>query len=382
MQYALYGRVRTPRFKNRVFLILNNDVTHLARCIELAMKGRGLVSPNPRVGAVVISSDGVVIGEGYHKRYRDAHAEVAALSACEKGAAIGGTLYVNLEPCCYTGHTPPCTDAIMASGIKKVVVSSIDPNPMVSGKGINILREHGISVSVGTLASEAQYLNRGYFTRIQQNRSWCAAKIALSIDGKMANKAGMSKWITGNEARQIAHSMRAGHDGILVGRNTVQLDDPELTVRMVDGPDPVRIVLAGSGMIAANSVIARTASKVRTIMVVDETTEIDDELNEIELLRLPSDDNGNIDPSQILYKLLAYGIQSVLIEGGSKVLSSFIAADMLDEISIGVAPTIIGEGISPMEHFIPDTWKDRPKYQLKSFSRAGSDLIMSYVREG
>jgi diaminohydroxyphosphoribosylaminopyrimidine deaminase/5-amino-6-(5-phosphoribosylamino)uracil reductase len=380
LQYALYGKSpHSPIFKSG-FLFLNIDETYLSRCIELAKQGRGHVSPNPRVGAVVISENGNVIGEGYHQHYGDAHAEVAALSSCENGATRGSTLYVNLEPCCYIGHTPPCTDAIIGAGIKQVIISSPDPNPKVNGKGISKLRENGISVSIGQLAEEAKYLNRGYFSRIQRKRAWCAAKIALSIDGKMANLAGQSKWITGKEARQIAHSLRADNDGILVGRNTVQLDDPELTVRMVEGSDPVRIVLAGSGKIATNSVIARTTSSVRTIMVVDLTAEIDDKLSGLELLRLPSDENGIIDPQQILRELPAFGIQSILIEGGAKVLSSFMAADMLDEISIGVAPSIIGQGISPMEHFIPASWEERPKYRLKSFHKAGSDFIMTYVR--
>ncbi len=361
---------------------MNVDAVRLARCVELAKKGRGCVSPNPRVGAVVVSRDGEVISEGFHEQYGQKHAEVAALSACPDGMAKGGTLYVNLEPCCYTGHTPPCTEAIMHSGIERVVISSEDPNPKVNGKGVNILREFGISVSIDKNTEEANYLNRGYFSHVRQKRSWCAAKIALSIDGKMANSDGYSKWITGKEARKVAHAMRADHDGILVGGNTVKLDDPELTVRMVDGVDPVRIVLAGSGKINENSIVVRTASQVRTILVVDEDAEVSDKLSGMELLRLPTDENDIINPLLILQKLPSFGVLSVLIEGGSRVLSSFIEAGLIDEISVGIAPTIIGNGISPMEHFVPKSWNNRPSYSLKSYYQAGSDLIVSYVRKG
>jgi len=366
---------------NRGFLFLDDDLIHLTRCLELASKGRGHVSPNPRVGAVLLSSAGVVVAEGYHRCYGEVHAEVVAMTSCTRDKSQGGTLFINLEPCCYTGHTPPCTDAIVSAGIKRVVISTSDPNPKVNGKGIKFLREQGILVSIGTNSKEAEYFNRGYFNYILRQRSWCAAKIALSIDGKMANKSGLSKWITGNEARRAAHAMRADHDGIMVGRKTVQLDNPELTVRMTDGPNPVRIVLTATGKIPTNSAIASTTSMVRTIMVVDEKSVIDKDLSNIELLRLPCNEHGEIDPRLILQELPGYGVLSVLIEGGAGVLSSFMNADLLDEISIGTAPTIIGEGISPMEHFAPTSWAQRPKYSLKSYNKAGSDLITTYIRE-
>lgn len=355
----------------------------MRRALKLALKGRGCVSPNPRVGAVIVGSDGQVLGEGYHRRCGLAHAEIEALNSCQPSRLKGSTLVVTLEPCCHQGRTPPCVAAIIKAGIRKVVAATSDPNPKVKGQGFMALRAAGIEVETGVLEGEAKYLNRGYFSHLIRGRAWCAAKIALSIDGKMANREGMSKWITCAEARKLAHAMRADHDSILVGSGTVYHDNPELTVRMLRGENPTRIILAPRSGITHGSTLARTAKTVPTILITDETSNPPGtDLEGIITLRLPASEQGRIDPELILRELPERGLLSVLIEGGSQVLSSFLEAEMIDEISVGMAPSIIGEGISPFEYFKPKSWEWRPRFVVQQIKRLGSDVIVIYRREG
>ena len=354
----------------------------MRRVLRLALKGRGHVSPNPRVGAIIVSPDGRVLGTGYHSRFGEQHAETAAIEACNGQDLRGAALYVNLEPCCHEGKTPPCCTAIIKAGIERVVASTTDPNAQVYGRGFAMLKSAGIKVDVGILASEARYLNRGYFSSRERGRAWCAVKVALSLDGKMAAPDGQSKWITGTEARKLAHAMRADHDGVLVGSGTVRLDNPELTVRSVRGPNPVRIILAPNTGIPEGCKLAKSASSVRTIIVAaGEKNPPGSDIRGIEILRLPNRGNGRIDPEDLLTRLPLIGVQSLLIEGGSSVLSSFMKADQIDEISIGIAPSIVGKGISPFEHFSPSSWEERPKFFVNSIKRYGKDIVIRFSRK-
>ena len=236
------------------FLFLKDqDYKFMQRVLELAKRGRGYVSPNPRVGAVVVSGSGELLSEGYHVRYGGPHAEIVAIRACKGENTNGATLYVNLEPCCFQGKTPPCCEAIIESGIKRVVAASKDPYYKVSGRGFERLRRAGIEVNVGLLAEKARFQNRGFFSRAERGRAWCSVKIAVSIDGKIAASDGQSKWITGPEARKLSHALRADHDAVMVGGNTVKNDDPELTVRSVRGVNPVRLILSPRFGIPLNS---------------------------------------------------------------------------------------------------------------------------------
>lgn len=351
----------------------------MRRAIILARRGRGAVSPNPRVGAVVVDQSGRVIAEGWHHRFGEAHAERDALTKVPAGAARGGTLYVNLEPCCHSHKTPPCTEAIISAGLKRVVAAIQDPFPAVNGCGFRALAKTGVEVVTGVLQVEAIRLNRGFFSVVERGRAWCAAKVALSLDGKLANHQRLSKWISGPEARKLAHELRADHDGILVGGGVIEADDPELTVRLVKGPNPTRIILSPTRGIPSTSKIAQSAGAVRTILVVGEEWQ-GMAPTSVELLRLPTK-SGKIDPRELLRRLPEFGVASLLIEGGTGVLSGFMSAGVLDEISVAYAPSVIGRGLSPFDEFEPFDWANRPRYWIQRVRRYGEDVVVTYLPE-
>jgi diaminohydroxyphosphoribosylaminopyrimidine deaminase/5-amino-6-(5-phosphoribosylamino)uracil reductase len=358
------------------------DLKQLKRTFKLALRGRGQVSPNPRVGAVIVGKDGEVISEGFHRHFGAPHAEVDAIDSAHRKTLDDATLYVNLEPCVHHGKTPPCCEAIVRSGIRRVVAATIDPDPRVNGKGIKFLREAGVEVAVGLLENEARYLNRGYLSATVRKRAWCAVKVALSLDGKMAAWDGTSKWITGSEARQLAHTMRADHDAVLVGAGTVRYDDPELTVRMVKGPNPARIILAPKSGLSPKSKLAIEADKIRTILVCGgQDSSLSKGSEAVELLALPLDKQGDVKPKTLLEHLPALGICSVLIEGGSGVLSSFMQAGVIDEISVALAPSVIGHGLSPFEGYSSTSCESRPVYLPGKVRRFGSDIVVTYLKE-
>ncbi len=360
-----------------------NDLTYMRRALKLADKGKGSVSPNPRVGAVIVNADGKIIGEGYHAKYGEDHAEVRALKAARGKLTADATIYVTLEPCCHHGKTPPCAEAIAQAGIKRVVVATTDPNPKVNGKGIEYLTKAGVTVEVGLLEDQARYENRGYFSHRTRHRAWCAAKIALSLDGKMANPESFSKWITCEAARKLAHTFRADHDGILVGGGTVRNDNPELTVRMTKGSHPTRFILSPNFGIPHGSHLARTVKEVPTYLLTTENSKPQGlDIDGLNVVTFPENSDGRIDPVQILQKLPRLGILSLMIEGGSQVLSSFMAAGMIDELFVVYAPSVIGVGISPFESFKPESWDWKPRYTCSSIKRVGSDLAVQYTREG
>ena len=360
----------------------NFDRRMMRRAIRLAQKGRGRVSPNPRVGAVIISRDGHILSTGFHDHFGGSHAEIAALNACRGKDTRGATMYVSLEPCCVQGKTPPCSDAIIQAEIGRVVVAAIDPDPRANGCGIKALKAAGIEVDAGIEGERAKYVNRGFFSFQKFGRAWCAVKVATTIDGKMAAPNGHSQWITGPEASKLAHTLRADHDGVLVGGNTVRNDDPLLTVRSVRGSNPVRIILAPHTGVPPGSKLAQTCDRVRTILVVTDKTKPDYSINDnIETISLPDIGDGTIDPTTLLSILPQYGVLSLLIEGGSGVLSSFMQAGVIDEISVCIAPSIIGDGISPFEKFIPESWETRPVFSRNSVKRYGEDIVITYQRK-
>jgi len=219
-----------------------SDESYMRLALRLARKGAGRVSPNPMVGAVVVDPSGEIISTGYHPEFGKPHAERIALKKLGYKAS-GATLYVNLEPCCHHGKTLPCTEAIIKSGVKRVVVGVLDPNPQVSGRGVEILRKHGIEVKVGVLEEECKWLNRGFFKWVLKGIPYVVLKWAQTLDGKIATVTGESKWISSERALNYAHRLRAESDAVVVGKNTVLADDPELTVRRVRGVDPLRVVL-------------------------------------------------------------------------------------------------------------------------------------------
>src|SRR5436309_2908852 len=239
------------------------DFDGMHRALELAERGRGFVEPNPLVGAVLVR-DGQVVGEGWHQRYGQAHAEVNALSAAGE-AARGATLYVTLEPCCHHGKTPPCTDAVLKAGVARVVVAMADPFPKVSGGGLAILRAAGVEVHVGLCEPEARELNAPYLKLLRTGRPWVHAKWAMTLDGKIATRTGDSKWISGEESRRRVHELRGRMDAILVGRGTVVADDPLLTARPAGPRVAARVVVSASGELPERCQLRATAREVPVI---------------------------------------------------------------------------------------------------------------------
>ncbi len=329
---------------------MTRDEAFMRRALELAARARGKTSPNPLVGAVVVK-DGAVVGEGYHRKAGEPHAEVHALEQAGSRAR-GATLYVNLEPCCHFGRTPPCTEAIIRAGIARVVAATLDPNPLVSGKGVARLREAGISVEVGVLEKEARRLNEVFFKYITTRLPFVTLKAALSLDGKIATAAGESKWITGEEARRFVHELRAQHDAVMVGIGTVLADDPSLTVRLVETErQPRRIVVDSRLRIPLESQLVRTAREVPTIVAAVAglaPPEKKDALaaRGVAVWELPGD-QGRVDLGALAAALGRAEVTSVLLEGGATLNAAALAAKLVDKLVFFFAPLLIGGRDAP-----------------------------------
>ncbi|MDZ7330347.1 MAG: bifunctional diaminohydroxyphosphoribosylaminopyrimidine deaminase/5-amino-6-(5-phosphoribosylamino)uracil reductase RibD [candidate division KSB1 bacterium] len=323
-----------------------NEGDYLKRAIRLARRGMGHVSPNPMVGCVIVNNDAIV-GEGYHRYFGGPHAEVEALQAAGEAAA-GATLYVNLEPCCHYGKTPPCTDAIIRAGIKRVVVGMIDPNPLVNQRGIEILRQHGIEVTSGVEEEACRELNRCFIKYIVAGLPYVTMKIAQSLDGRIATATGHSQWITSYPARVLAHRLRAEHDAVIVGIGTVLADDPQLTVRFVKGTNPWRIVLDDQLRIPLSSRLLTGELAARTIVATtsqDEMRKKAVEATGAQVWTISPNQSNRVSIPELLKKMASAHISSALIEGGSQVNTAFLKAGMVDRIIIAIAPRIIGAGI-------------------------------------
>ncbi len=319
------------------------DEEYMARALELAKKGGGFVNPNPQVGAVIVK-DGEVIATGYHRKFGGPHAEVNALDEAGN-AAEGATMYVTLEPCVHYGKTPPCADEIIESGLKRVHVAIQDPNPRVSGKGIEKMRGAGIEVTLGLLDDEAEQVNEIFLHYTETGRPFVLLKLAMTFDGKIATRTGDSRWITSGEARQEVHRLRGRYSGVVVGVGTVISDDPRLNVRDAEGPDGARFVLDPSGRTPLDSRLFQLESHAPTIMVVgqnlpDARAEEFEELG-AEVWRLPVKDRG-VDLDAFLDRAGESGYDSLLVEGGSEVAGSFVDLNLLDKINFFYAPKIIG----------------------------------------
>ncbi|WP_031515252.1 bifunctional diaminohydroxyphosphoribosylaminopyrimidine deaminase/5-amino-6-(5-phosphoribosylamino)uracil reductase RibD [Desulfofalx alkaliphila] len=322
-----------------------SDRHFMKEALQLAAKAEGYTSPNPMVGAVVVKNN-MVVGKGYHQRAGSPHAEVHALR--EAGdQARGATLYVTLEPCCHYGRTPPCTEAIKAAGIRKVVVAMTDPNPKVAGKGIEILKEAGIEVVSGVLEEEAARLNEIFLKYISHNKPLVALKAAVSLDGKIATSTGESQWITGSESRNYAHVLRHRYDAILVGVNTVLIDNPSLTTRLPEGKglDPIRVVLDSKCRTPLNAKVINQPSNARTIIVTTKAAPRD-RIKALEAagaeVIVAEDHNGRVSIPDLLEHLGRRQITGLLVEGGAGVHGSFLEAKAVDKVYWFIAPMIIG----------------------------------------
>lgn len=314
-----------------------------------AARGRGLVEPNPMVGAVVVR-DNQPIGIGHHARFGGDHAEVAALKNCI-APTTGATMHVTLEPCSHFGKTPPCVDAIIAAGLRRVVVAVGDPNPRVNGQGLKRLRENGIAVEVwestSEIARDAYLLNLPFFKKIIKGQPHLIAKWAMTLDGRMALASGDSRWISNDRSRALVHELRGRVDGVMVGIGTALADDPALTARPPGTRNQVRIVIDPRAQLPSGSHLATTARELPVWLMVAEKAPADRvealEQSGCRVIRLPADEEtGVIDPPTILDFLGLEGLTNILLEGGSRTLGRFFAAGAIDEVQVFIAPKLFG----------------------------------------
>ena len=319
-----------------------NDTGYMRMALELAKKGMGWTAPNPMVGAVIVK-DGRIIGQGWHERWGEAHAERNALASCLEPPE-GATMYVTLEPCCHHGRQPPCTDAILEAGIRRVVVGAGDPNPLVAGKGIRILQEHGVAVTEHVLEAECRKLNEVFFHFIQTKRPFVVMKYAMTMDGKIAAYTGASRWITGETAREHVQIQRHRYTGIMVGVGTVLADDPMLTCRMPNGKQPVRIVCDTSLRTPLSAQIVATADRIPTILATccpDRERQIPYEKAGCRILCL-EEKNGHVDLEQLMERLGQEQIDSILLEGGGTLNWAALESGIVQKIQAYIAPKLFG----------------------------------------
>lgn len=321
------------------------DEQYMRMALSLARKGLGTTSPNPMVGAVLVKG-GKIVGKGYHKKAGGHHAEVAAVHDA-KEETKGSALYINLEPCVHYGKTPPCTDAIIQAGIKKVVVSMLDPNPQVNGKGVQTLRKSGIEVKVGMLEEEARALNEAFIVSMERKRPFFTMKAAVSLDGKIATKTCDSRWISNEESRKHVDALRSVSDGTMVGINTVIADNPLLVPKMTRPKKiPVRLILDSKLRIPLACDMVKTSEKYTTWIFTSEESRADKEVKlksmGIDVIRVPRDENGRVSLRHICDELYKRGIVSVLVEGGGEVNSALLREGLIDKIVLFYAPIFIG----------------------------------------
>jgi diaminohydroxyphosphoribosylaminopyrimidine deaminase/5-amino-6-(5-phosphoribosylamino)uracil reductase len=352
---------------------------HWMRCaLELAERGRGHVEPNPLVGAVVVR-DGQNVGEGWHQRYGQAHAEVNAFAEAGE-AARGATLYVTLEPCCHHGKTPPCTDAVLRAGVRRVVAAMADPFPQVAGQGAKLLRQAGVEVAVGMLESEARRLNAPYLKLLAHGRPWVHAKWAMTLDGKIATASGDSQWISNQASRHRVHELRGRMDAIIVGGGTVRADDPLLTARPPGPRIATRVVLEGRVEIPRDCQLIRTAREAPVMIVRSRKRQ---KLSGIEIVELPSD-SDQVSVPALLDELGRRRMTNVLVEGGSAVLGSFLCAGEIDEVHVFIAPKLAG-GVaakSPIGGAGVERIADALKLQRWSVEQIEGDVFVHGRRDG
>jgi diaminohydroxyphosphoribosylaminopyrimidine deaminase/5-amino-6-(5-phosphoribosylamino)uracil reductase len=366
-----------------------DDTFFMKMALDLAEKGRGFTSPNPMVGAVVVK-DGKVAGKGYHEAAGKPHAEVNAIDDAKAGAG-GAVLYVTLEPCNHFGKTPPCTEKILVSGIKRVVAAVRDPNPGVKGDGAEFLRSRGVEVVFGICEKEAIKQNEVFFKHIKTKRPFVTVKCASTLDGKIATKTGDSKWITGEESRQFVHRLRHFNDAIMVGIDTVKRDDPKLTTRIegLKGRNPARIILDSRLSISEDAFVLQQNAGSDTVIIVcgpliDAALlrkKAEFEQKGIKIIESP--EKGNlIDLDFLMASLGSIGITSLLIEGGSRVMASAFSAGIVDKIFFFFAPMILGgDGVTICSGPGPVLMRDAISVKDVNIHRFGEDILVEgYIR--
>jgi diaminohydroxyphosphoribosylaminopyrimidine deaminase/5-amino-6-(5-phosphoribosylamino)uracil reductase len=346
------------------------DRAHMARALKLGALGLNTTDPNPRVGCVLTNA-GRVVGEGWHQRAGEPHAEILALRAAGEQAR-GGTVYVTLEPCSHTGRTPPCADALAAAGVARVVCCSRDPYPKVAGRGIDRLRSAGIAVSVGVLAEEARQLNVGFFSRFERGRPLVRLKLAMSLDGRTAPASGAKLWISGEASRADVQVWRARSSAVLTGSGTVRADDPRMNVRLAYGPwvrQPLRVVLDTQLRSAPGARIFKGEGAL-VFAAADAPQKL---LDGVQIERVPRA-AGGLDLDAVMQRLTALEMNEVLLECGATLAGAFIASRLVDELVLYVAPRLLGADAAPLLRIGAAALPGLPAWEFRDQQRFGDDM--------
>lgn len=359
------------------------DRAMMRRALELATRGRGYVSPNPMVGAVVADSEGRILGEGWHQRYGEAHAEVNALAQVQEADLSDATLYVTLEPCAHHGRTPPCADHVAASGIKRVVVAMRDPYQLVDGKGNKRMREAGLEVIVGLLENEARKLNESWIHFVKTGLPFVTVKMGQSLDGYIALPGGESQWITGEMAREQVHRMRAGSDAVLVGTRTALHDNPSLTVRHgIEGQNPLRVILDRHLELPADLNVFTDELRESTIVLVGEDVldhprahELRDAGVRMEGIEVEGNPE-NLQLERVIRRLGNLKITSILVEGGAAVVDTMLAENLVDKLVIFIGPKLLGHGIKSFQRLATDRLEDACTVNIHRVEMVGEDVMV------
>ena len=367
----------------------------MERCLALARTGAGAVSPNPMVGAVLVAPDGTVLGEGAHRTYGGPHAEARALQAAERqhgpAALQDATLYVNLEPCSHHGKTPPCTNLLVEKGVPRVVVGTVDTFPQAQGRGIRRLREQGVEVEVGIREHACRRLNEAFFHHVETGRPLVTLKTAQTLDGCIATRTGDSQWITSEAARTLVHEWRAELDGILVGRGTAAHDDPHLTVRHVDGPQPLRVVLDREGTLLPDRTLFTDAHANDTVAVVGNDRPRPDYADPLTdrggtILRIPETDDAHLDLRALLQRLGtdagrdAQPLQSLLVEAGPGLATALFQQDLVDRFFCFVAPKVVGDGRPALRDLGITEMDEALTFAEQEWATVGPDVLLRGYR--
>lgn len=352
---------------------------YMQRALGLARRGLGKTSPNPLVGAVIVREE-KVIGEGYYHRYGGNHAEVNALQNVQEGVK-DATIYITMEPCCHHERKVPSSLTMLTeSGIRRVVLGTLDPHPAVNGKGVQILVRSGIETKVGVLEKDCRRLNEVYFKYIQRGIPFVTLKFAQTLDGRIATVTGSSQWISSDASLKLAHKLRSIHDAILVGIGTLLRDDPKLTVRLVKGKTPTRVIADSKLKIPLNSKVLREQHVATTIIATtfgaNEKKRVSLKNMGIEVMEVATDDDGRIDLEDLLFKMGKRSMSSVLVEGGSGIITSMLTKNLVDKIVVVVAPKILGKGIEAVGNLRISEIAHSVKLSPTKVYKKGVDLIV------
>ena len=375
--------------KKQIFSLL--DISYMKRAFVLARRGEGKTSPNPMVGAVLVK-DGRIIGEGWHRRHGEAHAEAEAVQAVLAAGLSpkGADLYCTLEPCCFKApdkRQPPCTDLIIKSGIKNVYIANLDPNAKVSGKGVAMLEEAGITVKTGLCHEAGEELNRAFFTFHRLGRPFVHLKMAQTLDGRVAAPDGGSRWISDETARRMVHRLRSRYDAVLIGSGTALADDPELTVRLVKGRNPRRIIFDSRLAIPVEAALLSLPEPAKTIIIHNNDADAGkaEKLRSrgVELIPIKAGKalSGGLPLKEVLAALAKRNVQSVFVEGGAGIFGSFLREGLWDRLSLFIAPLILGGGTNVVSGLGFDSMDQAMRFKTGSFRRIGSQILFEVNRE-